>query len=314
MTVQNVGDYETGLEDFDMEDAVIPRLTIVHKEGEYKDSLSGEQFGKLNIIILGLVKQRVLWHHTLDEGDWPMCRSHNHDEGIPNESDDQPKDKRFPWDKSGFEKKDFTENENGNILLPCSGCALKEWKSHPDGKKPYCAEQFALPILMDPKGDGELWVPSIFTVQKTGLRPLKTYLTSFSRSKSAAFTVVTEIGLDMLKKGTTDYSVPNFKTVGATDEENWREYSVAFRGMKEFLIQEPGSRVEDVEIEPSSNVNKGPEPKAEDPVEKPAEKEDIVEAEIVPDPEPEVKAPEPEPEAKKEEPVVPPEDDDDLPF
>src|SRR5690606_15412571 len=146
--------FETGLEDFGMEDAVIPRLKIVHKEGVFEDSLSGEKFETISLVILGLVKQRILWHQTVDDGDMPMCRSANHDTGFPNLSDDQPKEKRFPWEKSGFRPEDY-QDEDGNFRLPCSGCNLKEWKSHPDGKRPYCSEQFTLPVLYSDNPDGD---------------------------------------------------------------------------------------------------------------------------------------------------------------
>lgn len=290
-------EFDTGLEDFDLEDAVIPRLTIVHREGQFKDSLSNETFDSIKVIILGLVKQRVLWHPTVDDGDWPMCRSVNHDIGFPNVSDDQPKDKRFPWDKSGFDPSDYPADENGQIRLPCSGCALKEWGSHPDGKRPYCSEQFTLPVLYDPRDDGN-WVPAIITFQKTGLKPLKSYLTSFARSRNAAFMAVTEIGLTLQHRGQTDYSVPTFKRVGDTDEENWREYSASFRTMKEFLEADPGSRdyeAEDKKIDKKPAASKATEQE---------EDENVVEAELVED----------KPKAKETVPPAADEDDDDLPF
>lgn len=299
MTIQHPSDFETGLEDFDMEDAVVPRLTIAHKDFQFKDSLSNEQFDTVKVIILGLVKQRVLWHPTVDDGDWPMCRSANHELGFPNVSDDQPKEKRFPWATSGFDPKDFPADSEGLIRLPCDGCALKEWGSHPDGKKPYCAEQFTLPVLYDPREDDN-WVPAIMTFQKTGLKPLKSYLTSFARSRNAAFQAITEIGLTPTKRGTTDYSVPWFKRVGDTDEENWREFSTNYRTMKDFLEADPGSReeTESTSPSPSSNVAKPPaakKPEAEEP-------KDVVDAVVVEE------TPAAQPEAAA------PEGDDDLPF
>lgn len=304
MTVQNVGDFETGLEDFDMEDAVIPRLSIVHTEGEFKDSLSNEQFQTVKVIILGLVKQRVLWHPTVDDGDWPMCRSANHETGIPNLSDDQPKEKRFPWKDSGFDQADYPADEDGLVRLPCNGCQLKEWGSHPDGKRPYCAEQFTLPVLYDPREDDN-WVPAIMTFQKTGLKPLKSYLTSFARSRNAAFQAVTEIGLDLNKRGQTVYSIPFFKRVGDTDELNWREYSTNFRTMKDFLTADPGSREETETGTPSSNVATPPA-KVKTEVPQDDETEDIVEAEVVED--------QPKQQAKAAPAAAPADDDDDLPF
>jgi hypothetical protein len=301
-------DFETGLEDFNMEDATIPRLTIVHKEGEFKDSLSNEQFSTIKVIILGLVKQRVLWHPDVEDGDWPMCRSANHDIGFPNLSDDQPKDKRFPWAKSGFDPKDYPAGDDGQIRLPCSGCALKEWGSHPDGKRPYCSEQYTLAVYYDPNDDGN-WLPAIITFQKTGLKPLKAYLSSFARGRMAAFQVVTEIGLTMQKRGSTDYSVPTFRKIGNTDEENWREYSTTYRAMRDFLTADPGSRDEDEGSTPAPSTNTNTAPAAKEEPKQDDGSEDIVDAEVVED--------EPQQADKveaKAEPKAAAEDDDDLPF
>lgn len=306
MTVQNVGDFETGLEDFDMEDAVIPRLSIVHREGQFKDSLSNEQFDSVKVIILGLVKQRILWHPTVDDGDRPMCRSSDHNLGFPNMSDDQPKEKRFPWEKSGFDKADYPADDDGLIALPCSGCQLKEWGSHPDGKRPFCSEQFTLPVLYDPRED-DSWVPAIMTFQKTGLKPLKSYLTSFARSKNAAFQAVTEIGLNLQKRGQTDYSVPWFKRVGDTDDSNWREYSSSFRTMRDFLVAPPGAR-EDTEdgtpAAPSANENTKPKKAAPE-----TDDSDVVDAEVIEESKAEEKA-----NPAGEPPAASSDDDDDLPF
>ena len=303
MTIQNVGDFETGLEDFGMEDAVIPRLSIVHREGQFKDSLSNEQFDTLKVIILGLVKQRVLWHPTVDDGDWPMCRSTNHETGFPNVSDDQPKEKRCPWKDSGFDPKDYPADSDDLIRLPCSGCSLKEWGSHPDGKRPYCSEQFTLPVLYDPRED-ENYVPAIMTFQKTGLKPLKAYLSSFARSRNAAFQAITEIGLDLNKRGSTEYSVPWFRRVGNTDETNWREFSTNYRTMRDFLTADPGGRDEEEGGTPAPSVNVA-QPPAKTVEKQDDETEDVVEAEVIED------------KPKQQDKVTAPaasDDDDDLPF
>lgn len=287
------GNFETGLEDFGMEDAVVPRLQIVHKEGEFKDSLSGEQFGKINAIILGLVKQRILWHKDIDEGDMPMCKSPDHKFGFPNVSEDTKKDKRFPWGMSGFDPADYPPDENGIIALPCEGCQLKEWGSHPDGKKPYCAEQYTLPLLYSPNED-DSFVPAILTFQKTGIKPIRSYLTSFARTKNPAYTAITEISLTLQHRGQTDYSVPKLRRVGDTDPDDWREYSISYRSLRNFLTSHPTPRDdEDVEPTPSDNVNRPPA------TEKAKEQD---------------KAEEPQQQPKEAAEPAPAEDDDDLPF
>jgi len=309
MTVSRLEGLETGLDEFGIEDAVIPRITIVHKEGRFKDSLSNQEFESITCIILGLVKQRSLWHPTVDEGDWPMCRSMDHNTGFPNLSDEQPKEKRFDllWDKAGFDPKDFPAGDDGMVRLPCASCGLKEWGSHPDGKKPYCSEQFTLPILYDPDGDG-IWVPAIVTFQKTALKGLKAYLSSFARSKSAAFQAVTEISLRMEKKGSTDYSVPEFKKVGTTEEENWLEYSTNYRTMANFLRADPGSRDDSESSAPATKAPEAKEePKADD------SDSDVVDAEVVEDSADTAKSADTSSESAPSSDSAT-EDDDDLPF
>lgn len=320
MTVANPRDFEfeTGLEDFDMEDAVIPRIKIVHKQALFKDSLSGEEFGTARVILLGLVKQRILWHTQLDDGDRPMCRSMNHEVGFPNMSDEQPKEKRFPWTLTPvFDPAKHQPDEDGLIRLDCNICPLKEWKSHPDGKRPYCSEQFTMPVLYNPawrpgeEDDWDDYVPAIMTFQKTGLKPLKAYLTSFARSRNAAFMAVTEIGLTPLQRGQTDYAVPTFKKVGDTPDDHWREYSTGYRTMKDFLEADPGSQdeAEDAPVKaPSDNV-------AKPPAQAPAAKEEPVDAEVVEDPPaPTESTPEPEKPVTTAAPAAAVVEDDDLPF
>lgn len=261
------GDLDTGLDEFGLEDAVIPRLQIKHKEAVFQDSLSNQSFEKISVIILGLVKQRILWHWQVDDsGDrlGPMCKSNDHETGFPNywpgSDADVPKEKRFPWDKSNFEPVDWKPDDDGQIALPCERCDLKEWGSHPDGKKPYCSEQFTLPILFDPFDNGG-WVPAILTIQKTGLKPLRSYLTAFKRGQSPAYTKVTEITLSQQSRGSNEYCVPQYRTIGDTDQDRWREYSVSFSQMRNFLREPPGPRTsteEDTTTAPSSNENTAP--------------------------------------------------------
>jgi hypothetical protein len=320
MTLQNPSDFdfETGLEDFSQEDAVTPRLQIQHKQGLFKDSLSGQEFDKLTCIMLGLVKQRILWYNIVDDNsknDYPMCRSLNHDTGFPNMDDEVPKSKQFPWAKSGFDPAQYPPDENGLVRLPCEDCQLKEWGSHPDGNKPYCAEQFTTPVLYDPNGDGSTWVPAILSFQKTSLKPLKAYFTGFQRAKNAAFMAYTEIGLDMQKRGTNEYSVPNFRKIGDTDQEMWRGFSAQYRQLRDFLTADPG--VEDYAPSPSDNVAQPPTPvpaaptppSAPTPEPGTVDSDGIEEAEVVNTP----SAPTP-PSAPAAPAAAAAPDDDDLPF
>ena len=245
-TVALPDNFNTGLDEFDSNDATIPRLQIQHHDGKFKDSLSNEEFEKVDVIILGLVKQRILWDAIMDEEDKPVCKSTNHHDGYPQLVAEEKGQKLFPIEKSGFDLKDYPPDENGDVALPCAGCALKEWGSHPDGKKPYCSEQYTLPVLYAPT-DG-VWVPALMTFQKTGLKPLKSYLTGFSRSKTPAFQAITQIGLDLRSFANNPFCVPNFKKVGETDMEDWIGYSTSYEGIAEFLRMPPTRQGDDVPV------------------------------------------------------------------
>lgn len=335
MTIQNTGDFEieTGLEDFGMADTVIPRLKIAHRDGRFVDSLSNEEFDKITVIMLGLVRQRILWHPSMDDDDAaPMCKSTNFQIGFPDlNAEEQPKNKLFPWDKSGFDPNDFQPGSDGLVRLPCSGCQLKEWNSHPDGKKPYCSEQFTIPLLYDATG-GDNFIPAIISFQKTSLKPLKNYLSSFKRGKTAAFSARTEMGLDLTKRGMNAYSIPNFRNVGQTDPDDWPEYATTYRQLRDFLTADPGRQDDDegsvtvtVEQNPwagNAEATGGDEPVEAEIVEETPPVEDVpAEAEPTPPPVTQPKQTPPAPPAAKKAAAAPPaaapapaDDDDDLPF
>jgi hypothetical protein len=254
----NTGDFaNTGLEDFGVTDAVIPRISIVHDSGIWKDNLSGQTYEKLRMIVLGLVKQRVLFHHIVDEGDVPMCKSPDHNTGYPNP--EAPAKKSFPWDKAGFDPADYPVNADGQTPLPCDGCALKDWGSNPNGSTPYCAEQWTLPIYFDSTGNND-WSPAILTLQKSSIKPIRSYLTSFARGNKPAFTAICEATLKVNSRGTVDYSVPSFVQAGESDRDMWMEYSENFVQMRGYLTAPP--RSEDADgapaATPQSNVNTAP--------------------------------------------------------
>src|SRR6478609_6477448 len=82
-------DRDLGLEDFDEEDLVMPRFSIDHENACFKDNASGEQTQTLECIVLGLVKQRVLW--DVEPGaSTPLCKSYDNHQGYANP-------KSFPW-------------------------------------------------------------------------------------------------------------------------------------------------------------------------------------------------------------------------
>jgi hypothetical protein len=273
------GQFDDGMEDFDTTDAALPRLQIVHDDGQFKDSLSGATYDKLPVIILGLVKQRVMWDTTMEDDAKPMCRSTNFKQGYPllPENAKHPSTP-FDWQKSNFDPAQFPQDSDGVVILPCDACKFKDWGSHPDGKKPWCSEQWTLPILFDQTGgtDEPEWVGGIITFQKTALAPLKKYMTTFANTKTPPFRDITEFSLDLLQRGKTTYSVPKFKQIARTSPDDFLGYSATYRGIREFLTREPVRRESDAadavatETAPAAAPSPAPAPQAAPVAEAPA--------------------------------------------
>lgn len=233
------GTYDTGLDD--LGDAIqVPRLRIGHKTGTIIDPNTGQEFPKINAFILGLVRQRVLFHVKVDEKDKPMCKSPDAKMGFPNLEPADPK-KAFPWDKAELEPSQAQRDEQGRLYIACGSCKLKEWGSHPLGDKPYCSEQYTLAIIFAETKEELLsengGMPALLTVQKTGIKPARTYLQTFKLKGVGAYTVVTEIGLDMKKQGDTVYSTPTFRHNGDSPQERWLDFSQDFLGIQDFLLK-----------------------------------------------------------------------------
>ena len=231
----------TGLEDFDQAiDAVMPTLRIEHKDGTFVDGLSGESFPELKIILLGLIKQRVLWEADMDESSkGPLCRSYDFKTGVP-EID------RFPWKSSGFDKAALDADPE----LPCESCNLKDWGSHPKRDAPWCSEQHTFAVLQPVGDDGGL-APALLTVQRSAIKPSRTYMTSFARTKTPLYTVWTKITLDSRRKGSVDYAVPKFIRAEATQQNEWPMFAQQYRQIRQF-VQTPRTRDEDENATPGA--------------------------------------------------------------
>lgn len=249
-----------GLEDVGASDMTIPRISINHGDGTFKNNLSGEEFNSLRCVMLGIIKQRIMWDKTVDDGDKPMCKSPDFEHGFPNVNLDgkTPPEKQFPWEKSNFNPADFPAEAglNGQVTLPCTSCIFKEWDKG-DWKQPPCSEQHTYPLLYQTE-DGGL-MPALFSVQKTGIKPSRTYLNVFIQSKSPMFTVFTEITLTQQSRGTVRYSVPKFMKREPTEETEWGSFGQQYRSIREFIRQPPTRRDDDEGAEPFDNVNRGPE-------------------------------------------------------
>lgn len=208
-------DFDDGLEDFETSDMVMPRVNLVHADQEFEDNLSGERFSELEVVILGLVKQRVMWAEEVDEGDGPLCRSNDAKIGSPQEN--------FPWDASGFAE--------GTEEPPCEQCNFSQWQNN---KPPACNEQYTLPVLMPIEGQGFI-APAILTFQRSGLKTTRSYLSSFKRSGTPTFTATTTISLEAKKRGSVVYSTPKFQKGEPTDADNYQMFAQQYRSIREYL-------------------------------------------------------------------------------
>lgn len=247
-----------GFEDVDQSDIVIPRLTIVHTEGVFKDSLSGAEYATLDVVMLGQVKQRIMWAADTDDGDRPLCKSPDHENGFPSVSEEIPLSKRFPFKSSGLKMADFpaAQGMNGLVTLPCSSCQHKEWENPlAPQKKPMCDEQFTFPIMYDPDGDGT-WVTALFSVQRTGIKPAKAYVSTYHQRKTPMFRNVTKLSLNMQTKGTVTYCIPRFAQGPETDRAQWDEFANQLRSARELIRMPP----ENFDEEPTDGDNENVAP------------------------------------------------------
>jgi hypothetical protein len=225
-------DMPEGLEDLSTSDLSTPRITIDHKECVFEDSQSGQKFPSLdNAIILGLVKQRVLWPASIGESDQPLCKSFDAKVGNANPGS-------FPWEAANFDPNEFpkTDGDFPRIMLPCSQCQLKEWNSHPKQDNPWCTLQNTLILLINESG---VLVPALFSVQRSGLKPCTTYLSTFIRSNKPAFTSYTTISLQPAKRGDNTYAVPKFVKGSATEEKWYPYFAQQYREIKRFITNAP---------------------------------------------------------------------------
>lgn len=252
----------TGLEDFAVTDAVLPRIKIEHDSGMWVDNLGGVRMETLRFIALGLVKQRVLFHHNVENDDVPMCKSSDFNLGFPNQ--DAPQAKSFPWELSGFDPANFPPDSEGNVKLPCSGCQLKEWGSNPTNDNPYCSEQWTLPIYYDTSQDGSgEWGPAILTLQKSSIKPIRTYFTQFAQSNKPPFLAIGRATLKVNTRGSVKYSIPTFVKEGESPRERWMEFSEQFTEMRTFLTRPPvretdGDAGQPQQQAPQNNTYTGP--------------------------------------------------------
>lgn len=219
-----------GLEDLEEGDLTIPRVTIDHPGGQFVDSQTNERFDEFDAIMLGLVKQKVLWPPEPGaEGEGPMCRAVDNAIGVPDPTKWVAKFNGVTAvTVSGFT---FEEVEAGN--LPCANCGLKEWDSHPNNGTPWCNEQYTFAIirLME---DGTQ-IPALISFQKTGLKACKSYVSGFRQARRPLYTAVTRLTAVHQKKGTVEFVTPSFAKVADSDPSEHPHYSQSLAQIRTFI-------------------------------------------------------------------------------
>lgn len=241
-----------GLEDVDAGDILTPIIKIDHDDHVFVSSLDNRRFATFKSIPLGLIKQRILWPADPGApGDLPLCRSYDHDSGHP----DQERFYSITRKLSGFSVERIEAAEEDP--LPCADCSLTEWDSHPKSGSSWCAEQYTIPMLVveeDSDGDEQL-MPAMMSFQRTALKPVKAFLSSFIGRKRPLFTHYTTLSLKTLT-GKGEYDVPKFDVGDETDPAKWSEFAAYFYNVRE-LIKTPRTRREEdvpVTVKPSAST------------------------------------------------------------
>ena len=229
----------TGLEDFSVTDAVLPRIKIDHQNGMWVDNLGGLQMATLRFIALGLVKQRVLFHHVVENEDVPMCKSADYQSGFPNP--DAPSDKSFPWQLSGFDKNDYPPDAKGNVKLPVRRVRPQGLGLPPGERQPLLLGAVDLADLLrrlaGRLGRVESGDPHAAEVEHQADPHL---LHAVRRqSNKPPFLAIGRGTLKINTRGSVTYSVPSFSKEGESPRDRWMEFSEQFTEMRSFLVRPP---------------------------------------------------------------------------
>lgn len=292
---------ETGLEDFDTSDLTMPRLVIDHAENKLKNTQTDELFEDLDVVLLGLHKSRIMWGdiNDGDDNDPPLCKSPDTKHGFPCVDPELAASKRFPWSAQDvYTPADMKPLEVGENLLTmpsigCKQCHFKEWNTDPTGKRPWCSEEWTFPLLYQDPNDPESWVPALFTIKRSGLKPARGYVTTFATKNTPIFTVVTKLGLDANRRGMVKYSTPTFTKIARTHPDSYQDYFESFQSAKQFLLQFPMPKDDD-EAAPEDDGT------LDEPIQG-----NIIDAEVETQPEPVQPTPQPHAARAQPEPVQP---------
>lgn len=232
--------FDTGLDDLEPSRR-IPRLRLVHKKGVFLDTETNQEFPFIEGVPLGLVRQRVMWNRNVNEGDKPLCKSNDGKIGYPNI--DGPAHCDFPWDRSGTTREAATLDEFARPTLSCESCAFAQWGPPAPGSKkstpPACSERYTIPLLYATEAGQQPNRAGVVSFQRSGIAPLKAYMSVFKTQKKPLFAAVMQLNLQIHSRGTVDYSVPYVRQAGPTSASDWPQFAEEFRRIREILQAPP---------------------------------------------------------------------------
>lgn len=258
---------ETGLEDFEG-GIQLPRLVLKHADRVFLDSATNEEYPYLVGIPLGLVRQRVMWSPDMGEDKGrPQCKSSDAVDGYPNVKD-VGTDDEFPWDEFPISMEQTTKDEYDRPVLKCNGCPFAEWTKDKKGKPkpPLCKERYTFPFLYTTNRNpdqsfntqGPFDAAGVFSLQGSGIKPARTYMSRFAASKMPLYSAIAQITLRGEERGSVKYSVPEFKKLDNTDPSDWYTYSEQLVQVREYLKAPPRPESDLSDAKPEGYV--APEP------------------------------------------------------
>jgi hypothetical protein len=191
-----------GMETFEREDIIIPRMRIVQPTSEegtpgtFRLNITGDEYQTIEVVFIKAIKSRVMFDSDLNKG--PLCGS---------------LDRINP--SSYFSLRDRTP-----MADKCAGCPYAEWGK--DREAPQCNESYTLLGL-----DINTRIPFFLTTRSTGIKPTKMFLSAIflkAKMKKAALSdFKVTLSLKEVKNDRGRFYVPVFERPTYLDDHPFKE-------------------------------------------------------------------------------------------
>lgn len=214
----------------------VPKVAINHTENklEFNDvELTG--FQKLNIIMLGAIRQRIMWSPTPGTIGILECESKDFEHGTPTVN--------FPWEDSNFARPKTDVPQT----IQCGACMFSNWTADPNAKRgsrpARCTEQVMVPMLI-PVHDVERiettaipYKVGVMSFQKSSIRPLSDHMKRFRLRGAPAYSKQTSMVLDSNLGSGFKYSVPRLSERNPVDEMYYPLLSTILHEVKAIVTK-----------------------------------------------------------------------------